>query len=141
MLRILLCERHATATPFDTEPLKPAPPVSLVCPLCIAARNDGEHEGGDGTETPASRIVGKNVVDDTPMTPRVAAKLDEVRVRMMDEGRMPPLREAEIIDEMTWASREAEALDHAPKGARHRRARTNELWIDGELRQYSGSRA
>lgn len=115
MQRLIICDRHATATTFETGPLKAAPPESLVCPLCIASRNDGER---DGTETPPSHIIGRTAVDDTAMSPRVAAKLDEVQRRMMDEGRLPPLNEAEIIEGMNEASRDAEAFDHTPQHLR-----------------------
>jgi hypothetical protein len=144
MERLIACERHSTLTPFETEPLKPAPPYSLVCPLCLAQRNDDHSGEGTSTQEQLVNVGGSVEVRVREKGPTlhersVNAALDRMYAKMRAEGRMPPDNEAEIIAETTAASREAATLDRLPKSERmrRRRSRSGRWGPDGEWISYA----
>jgi hypothetical protein len=109
--RILICERHATATLIEIGPLKPAPPVELRCPLCLASLHDQPEQ--DGTETHIVTTRGRPEFSD----PRQQEVWDR---RQAKDGCViaGSPEESAIIREMDDARVEAIEADHRPNGRR-----------------------
>jgi hypothetical protein len=124
MERLLVCYRHATVTKFETEPLRPLPPVSLACPRCLAERNDSNI--GVGTESRMG-VVGVNVngTDEAKLGVSGAKAYDDWKRRQREDGKPIPgsAEEAEAlaqIDEQRVATAPSSTRDArcaSPSGA------------------------
>jgi hypothetical protein len=134
MERLLVCDRHATATKFETAPMKPLPPVSLACPMCLAERNDRALVG-TGTESRMG-IVGVNVTgtDEAKLGVAGAAAYDAWKTKQREAGKLIPgsPEETEALAQMDEARFEAIALDHGARGGRVVTTR----YVDGVLTNF-----
>lgn len=140
---LIRCELHSTLTEWDVSPLNPAPPPSLVCPVC--ARRRRKDPSAAGTRTPPERIArGGDVevrVGGTRATTLHEQCVAEALDRARAEGRVPrPLTEQE---EYALLEMDAERIvtverDHTPKGSR-RTSGPGRWTQDGWLSYRSGA--
>jgi hypothetical protein len=134
MERLLVCQRHATATTFETAPMRPLPPVSLACPMCLAERNDSALVG-TGTESHMG-IVGVNVngTDEAKLGLSGARAYDAWKAKQRDKGKLIPgsPEEADALAQMDDARHEAVARDHGARAGRVVASR----YVDGVLTDF-----
>jgi hypothetical protein len=126
MLRLMMCERHSTCTPYEVGPgpgeHRAAPPVELLCPLCIAARNDYEPEY-TGTRTHFETTRGALNPDSLP--PRLREVYIAKLVEQKKAGRVVAgsVEETDALAQMDVARDESVWYDHASPAERRRRSR------------------